>query len=78
MPVRQISPFGSAKLSAMLRTAFGRSGIIGRPPASAKRPNTGTRPGSNTTALESRAPAPLLSNQPVRQTPLAWLRRKPG
>ena len=72
------SPLASWNSSARLRTAAGPSGIIGRPPARAKRPITGMRPGANTEAVDSRAPLPLLSNQPVRQTPLAWLRRKPG
>ena len=50
----------------------------GWPPASEKRPVTGTRPGANTAALDSRTPWPLLSKLPAMQTPLAWLRRKPG
>ena len=55
----------------MLRTASGPSGIAGMPPASAKRPNTGTRPASKIRAVETRLPLPLLSNQPVKQTPFA-------
>src|SRR5258708_31269149 len=48
------------------------------PPASAKRPTTGIRPGLKTAAFDKPAACPLLSNQPVTQTPLAWLRRKPA
>ena len=55
-----------------------RIGLKGKEIASEKRPDTGTCPGLNILALESFVPAPLLSNPPVRQTPLAWLRRKPG
>src|SRR5229473_2325884 len=47
-------------------------------PASAKRPTTGIRPGLKTAAFDKPAACPLLSNQPVTQTPLAWLRRKPA
>jgi hypothetical protein len=78
MPVRHCWPPGSLNSRARLRTAFGPSGIIGKPPASAKRPITGTRPDAKTLAVDSRAAAPLPSNQPLRQTPLAWFRRKPG
>src|SRR5258707_13049918 len=48
------------------------------PPASAKRPTTGTRPGLKTAAFGKPAACPLVSNQPGTQTPLAWLRRKPA
>ncbi len=50
----------------------------GLPIAMAKRPTTGTLPSANTAARENFAPAPLLAKVPVAQTPLAWLRRKPG
>src|SRR5262245_11836177 len=62
----------------MLRTRCTASASYGLPPARAKRPTTGTRPGRKTTALESRAPPPFDSKTPLAQTPLAWLRRKPG
>ena len=62
----------------MASTAVGPSATWGWPPASEKRPMTGTRPGVNTAALDRRAPWPLLSKLPAMQTPLAWLRRKPG
>ena len=62
----------------MLRTVAGASVWKGMPPASAKRPTTGTRPGLKTAAFDSAAACPLLSNQPVTQTPFAWLRRKPA
>ena len=68
MPVRHISPSGRSNWSAMLRTAAGPSFIIGMPPARAKRPVTGTLPFRNTAAVDRRAPAPLLSNVPARQT----------
>ena len=72
MPVRQISPSGSAKLTAMLRTASGPSGTAGRPPASAKRPNTGIRPALKICAAEIRLPAPLLSNHSPNMKTLFW------
>src|ERR1700704_5310318 len=78
MPVRHSSPLGGRKRSAMLRTVAGPSVWKGMPPASANRPTTGTRPGLKTAAFESAAASPLLSNQPVTQTPFAWLRREPG
>ena len=55
----------------MLRTFWGVSVTKGRPPASAKRPITATRPGPKTTALERWAPRLLLSKTPIRQSPLA-------
>ena len=76
--VRHSWPAGGRKRSAMASTAVGPSATWGWPPASEKRPVTGTRPGANTAALDSRTPWPLLSKLPAMQTPLAWLRRKPG
>src|SRR3981081_4081531 len=48
------------------------------PPASEKRPTPATRPGLKTAVFDSAVACPLLSNQPVTQTPFAWLRRKPA
>ena len=76
--IRHSWPAGGRKRSAMASTAVGPSATCGWPPASEKRPVTGTRPGVNTAALDSRTPWPLLSKLPAMQTPLAWLRRKPG
>ena len=76
--VRHSWPAGGRKRSPMASTAVGPSATWGWPPASEKRPVTGTRPGANTAALDSRTPWPLLSKLPAMQTPLAWLRRKPG
>src|SRR6185369_4863760 len=61
IPVRHSSPFGSENTSPRLRTVATPSGAYGIPPANAKRPTTGTRPGLKTLALDKRVPAPLAS-----------------
>ncbi len=57
--------------SARLRTVEGSSGMNGMPPANAIRPTTGMRPCAKSAAFETDAAFPLLSNQPVPQTPFA-------
>src|SRR3546814_1791583 len=54
------------------------SDLYGEPTASAKRPNTGVRPGASTAAFDSAWPRPLLSKWPTMQMPFSWARRKPG
>jgi len=71
MPVRHCSPFCNWNSRAMLRTGVLASGAAGLLPGMAKRPTTGVRPGANTAARDTRAPLPLLSNQPSTQSPLA-------
>jgi hypothetical protein len=55
------------------------SGVAGLPPVTAKRATTGRRtPSRRLLAVESRAPAPVLTHSPAAQTPLAPERRRPG
>src|SRR5258708_473716 len=54
------------------------SGAFGWLVARLKRPRAGYWPLANTEARESADPAPFASNTPVKQTPLAWLRRWPS
>ena len=60
------------------RTRTIASAALGSAVARLKRPTTGYWPGTNTCALESAEPLPLASNVPVKQMPLAWLRRWPS
>ena len=60
------------------RTRTIASAAFGSAVARLKRPTTGYWPGTNTRALESAEPLPLASNVPVKQMPLAWLRRWPS
>jgi hypothetical protein len=71
MPVRHSSPPDGRNRSAMLRTVAGLSACAGMPPARAKRPIKGTRPAAKTAAFDRATASPLLSNQPVTQSPLA-------
>jgi hypothetical protein len=58
--VRQTSPSGRLKLSPIPRTSVGESAKSGLPPASERRPITGTCPAWKTTARERGTPRPLL------------------
>ena len=60
------------------RTRTIASAALGSAVARLKRPTTGYWPGTNTCALESSEPLPLAANVPVKQMPLAWLRRWPS
>src|SRR5271156_2257454 len=62
----------------MPRTRTIASAAFGSAVARLKRPTTGYWPRAKTVALESAEPSPFASNVPVKQMPLAWLRRWPN
>ena len=73
--LRQTSPFGVVICRPMPRTRTVASAAFGLGVARLKRPSTGQLPAVKTCALEREAPLPFDWNSPVKQMPLAWLRR---
>ena len=78
MALRHSCPSGVVMLRPRPRTLTVASGAFGLGVPRLKRPRTGYWPCANTCAFESSEPAPFASNTPVKQTPLAWLRRWPS
>src|ERR1700722_11582350 len=78
MALRHSCPSGGVIRMPSPRTRTIASAAFGSAVARLKRPTTGYWPGTNTCALESAEPLPLASNVPVKQMPLAWLRRWPS
>src|ERR1700723_2163003 len=76
--LRHSCPSGGVMRMPMPRTRTIASAAFGFGVARLKRPSTGYWPRSKTVALESVEPSPLASNVPVKQMPLAWLRRYPS
>src|SRR5580692_10698311 len=77
MALRHSCPSGGVIRRPRPRTRTIASAAFGSAVARLKRPTTGYFPGMNTCAFESAEPLPFASNVPVKQMPLAWLRRWP-
>ncbi len=78
MALRHSCPSGVAMRIPRPRTRAVASGALGSTVLKLKRPTTGYWPRLKTWACESAVPAPFASNTPVKQMPLAWLRRWPS
>jgi hypothetical protein len=78
MALRHSCPSGVEMRSPMPRTRTVASAAFGLGVPRLKRPSTGYSPRLKTCACESAAPAPFDSKMPVKQMPLAWLRRWPS
>src|SRR5580658_520863 len=78
MALRHCCPPGGMIRMPRPRTRTIASAAFGSAVARLNRPTTGYWPGTNTCALESAEPLPFASNVPVKQMPLAWLRRWPS
>src|SRR5271170_3235761 len=76
--LRHSCPSGVVIWRPIPRTRTIASGAFGSAVPRLKRPTAGYWPRSKTVALESAEPSPLASNVPVKQMPLAWLRRCPN
>src|ERR1700677_4345005 len=76
--LRHSCPSGGVMRMPMPRTRTIASAAFGSAVPRLKRPTTGYWPRSKTVALECVEPSPLASNVPVKQMPLAWLRRCPN
>ena len=76
--MRQTAPSGVEICSPMPRTRDRRVGGIGVGGAEVEPPDRRILPAAKTCAFDSSAPLPLDSNMPVKQMPLAWLRRWPS
>src|SRR5271154_4463021 len=76
--MRHSCPSGVVMRMPMPRTRTIASAAFGSAVARLKRPTTGYWPRAKTVALESAEPSPFASNVPVKQMPLAWLRRCPN
>src|ERR1700679_2930345 len=78
MALRHSCPSGVLMLMPKPRTRTIASAAFGSAVARLNRPTTGYWPRTKTCAWESAEPTPLESNVPVKQMPLAWLRRWPS
>src|SRR3984957_14582578 len=76
--MRHSCPSGGMIRMPRPRTRTMASAAFGSGVARLKRPTTGYWPGTNTCAVERADPLPFASNVPVKQMPLAWLRRWPS
>src|ERR1700761_4783857 len=78
MALRHTCPSGVVMLMPTPRTRTIASPAFGFGVPRLNRPTTGYWPRTKTGALESAEPSPFASNVPVKQIPLAWLRRCPN
>src|SRR6202044_722379 len=76
--MRHSWPSGVEIMSPKPRTRSLESSAFGFGVPRLKRPITGYLPCANTCARDSSDPAPFASKKPVKQMPLAWLRRWPS